>query len=634
MPFKSLKQTKKDGRVNSLGKAYCVIDETDLMGQAVAEDFKNRKIEYLNAAIRWISAHRKNYISFGVKAVALEKKVQEICTRMDKERPGPASREKEAVLAAFFEGFVNNPYAYEQRLEKTHLNCITANRNDCYFVTIGGCPLPLGCLRSFSGQGGKWLSYLAEKHMDKSREELNILLNGITEGETASAETEPRTEKIPVSRLVLHLAGGLALVGVLLFLLGEVWKVIAAVNWEKRAFFAQRTEHWYQAFYFMAEEGLGISHNSTLGLVWFIVAVLIGIGALFTVKPLLKSLGWGLGQLLSARKGGAIVQKPVLERLTGNMILEQEIQRVKKPFRQAKSGGLAFLKKLQKPRRGFGWTIVLLTLLLLVASYGVSDEVLRDKYDRFVGSILNTVELAKESRDGIYVEKVGTVARNTPLLALPAQEAMTLEMIPAGCDYYPQEELTPTEGYVKVRIRAEKGSLTGWCSEQHLGRFNPQTSGGYQECTPAKFDSTSAGWNWGFGPEKVGDKNTASAWRENADGLGVGESVTVSFAEELAAKRVQVIGIVPGNGKSNDAYLQNGRPLSLEAEFTVGNEQRHLTLVLEDRNGWQYFKFNKPVDAKQVKLTIEEAVGGTRNETVYISEIALYQSKSEEGNVL
>lgn len=119
-------------------------------------------------------------------------------------------------------------------------------------------------------------------------------------------------------------------------------------------------------------------------------------------------------------------------------------------------------------------------------------------------------------------------------------------------------------------------------------------------------------------PENVLDRDTATAWVENASGNGEGESLTISLAKECL-----VSGFTISNGyqKSGDTFRKNSRIRQLRVEFSDGSG---LTVPLDDYNGEQQVTFIDPVETSSITFRIESVYSGSKYTDTAVSEISLF----------
>ena len=111
------------------------------------------------------------------------------------------------------------------------------------------------------------------------------------------------------------------------------------------------------------------------------------------------------------------------------------------------------------------------------------------------------------------------------------------------------------------------------------------------------------------------DGDLTTGWVEGADGQGIGESITLTFAD---TSLVEGFVIFAGYQKSDELYEKNSRPRGITLTFSDGTEMNY---ELSDLNGAQSFTFPEPVTAKSVTLTINSVYAGTTYEDTVISEI-------------
>lgn len=114
------------------------------------------------------------------------------------------------------------------------------------------------------------------------------------------------------------------------------------------------------------------------------------------------------------------------------------------------------------------------------------------------------------------------------------------------------------------------------------------------------------------------DGDLDSTWQEGAAGLGIGESLTLSFPDEVS---VNIIEIYPGFISSDYVFENNGRPKSLQFDFSDGSS---CTYDFEDRRGAVVLKLSETVVTDYICITILDAYNAPWEDTA-IAEVAAYR---------
>jgi hypothetical protein len=146
--------------------------------------------------------------------------------------------------------------------------------------------------------------------------------------------------------------------------------------------------------------------------------------------------------------------------------------------------------------------------------------------------------------------------------------------------------------------------------------------------------SLSAG-QYKYPPVYACDGVLESAWAEGAKGSGIGETLKIAFNEKKilklipdtgeevsktipATEKISEIRILPGYTKSRTLYSKYSRPKNVTLMLSDGTEKK-LTLV--DDPSLQYFKLDKPVNARWAKIRIDDVYPGSVGKDTYITEV-------------
>lgn len=119
-------------------------------------------------------------------------------------------------------------------------------------------------------------------------------------------------------------------------------------------------------------------------------------------------------------------------------------------------------------------------------------------------------------------------------------------------------------------------------------------------------------------PSNVIDGNNATAWVEDADGQGEGESLTIELDDTYA---VSGFVINAGYQKNTEVYDNNSRPKELIVSFSDGQS---LIVELNDYYGAQKIVFDSSLETTSVTFTINDVYPGGKYEDTVISEIQLF----------
>lgn len=119
-------------------------------------------------------------------------------------------------------------------------------------------------------------------------------------------------------------------------------------------------------------------------------------------------------------------------------------------------------------------------------------------------------------------------------------------------------------------------------------------------------------------PANVIDGDNATAWVEDADGQGEGESLTIELDDTYA---VSGFIINAGYQKNTEVYDNNSRPKELIVSFSDG---QRLTVELNDYYDAQKIVFDSSLETTSVTFTINDVYPGGKYEDTVISEIRLF----------
>ena len=117
-------------------------------------------------------------------------------------------------------------------------------------------------------------------------------------------------------------------------------------------------------------------------------------------------------------------------------------------------------------------------------------------------------------------------------------------------------------------------------------------------------------------------KDDDNCWCEGASGYGIGEWIKLDLPKLQKVKGIKIINGYAGTAKQ---YNDNGKASKILIEFSDGRSvSTNLTVFHEnDRNTVQYVELTEAVETSYVKITIQEVIGGTYEDTC-ITYIAPY----------
>ena len=202
---------------------------------------------------------------------------------------------------------------------------------------------------------------------------------------------------------------------------------------------------------------------------------------------------------------------------------------------------------------------------------------------------------------------------------------------------YLEEDPESISGYrfLSVEKQAEAGELFQWAEASSV------------------LESSSAGT---YGPENVLDRNPSTAWVEGVDGLGIGESKTLTSDQ---VQKVHGGKILEEYWKNTDILTKNSYPYKFRLEFSDGTTMDVDTgtnIYSGSDHGWlawasesviatgqykdipvqentsleqldyatDFISFGKEIETSYIKITILEVHPGTKYEDTCISEIIPY----------
>lgn len=129
-----------------------------------------------------------------------------------------------------------------------------------------------------------------------------------------------------------------------------------------------------------------------------------------------------------------------------------------------------------------------------------------------------------------------------------------------------------------------------------------------------------------YGPENLVDGNYNTAWVENVDGVGIGESVQIKLDQK---KWIQNLTIYNGYQDSYEVFVNNGYVTKIAIDFGNGivREMDCIGVYSGPDKSYAYLEkisLQEPVYTDIITIRILDAVEGEKYSDTCISEIELY----------
>ncbi|MCB9761708.1 MAG: hypothetical protein H6739_17825 [Alphaproteobacteria bacterium] len=121
-----------------------------------------------------------------------------------------------------------------------------------------------------------------------------------------------------------------------------------------------------------------------------------------------------------------------------------------------------------------------------------------------------------------------------------------------------------------------------------------------------------------YHPAYLFDSRTDFGWVEGADGLGIGESLTLTLDAPVTIGWIELWN---GYQRSPDHFAKNGRAKRISVTADGGNP---VELVVADTQGPQKLELPAPLQGKVWTITILEATPGTKYPDLVLSELRLW----------
>lgn len=123
-----------------------------------------------------------------------------------------------------------------------------------------------------------------------------------------------------------------------------------------------------------------------------------------------------------------------------------------------------------------------------------------------------------------------------------------------------------------------------------------------------------------YDPENVLDDDPSTCWSEGVNGVGVGESITLSGDGEQLFSGFRIRN---GYQKSNAVYINNARPMEIEVQVD-GKAVMTVTPSTNSSNKVDTYSLPEPTVGTSITFVIKKAVVGDRYDDTSISEISVF----------
>ena len=135
--------------------------------------------------------------------------------------------------------------------------------------------------------------------------------------------------------------------------------------------------------------------------------------------------------------------------------------------------------------------------------------------------------------------------------------------------------------------------------------------------TGVALQAASASTSLGDHPASLAiDGDITTSWTEAAQGPGEDQWIEVTMAEPASVRRILLWN---GDQRDEERFDDNGRAASIRIDV----EDRQFRVAVIDTDGPQSIELPEAVTTDRVRITIEEAIGGTRYTDLAITEVVV-----------
>ena len=121
-----------------------------------------------------------------------------------------------------------------------------------------------------------------------------------------------------------------------------------------------------------------------------------------------------------------------------------------------------------------------------------------------------------------------------------------------------------------------------------------------------------------YSASNIVDGDNTTCWADGVSGLGIGESITISFDKNYEINGFRIFN---GHQKSEDLFNKNSRPIALRV---IGSDGSNEVYSFEDSIYEQDVTFKKPINVNSIKLVIEKVARGSKYEDTCIAEVIFF----------
>ncbi len=130
-----------------------------------------------------------------------------------------------------------------------------------------------------------------------------------------------------------------------------------------------------------------------------------------------------------------------------------------------------------------------------------------------------------------------------------------------------------------------------------------------------------------YHPNYLFDGRLDFGWVEGASGLGIGESITMSFDRPVTFKAIEIWN---GYQRSQDHFWKNARA----KHVLLAVDSNEVKLKLKNKSGAQRLRLPQQMTGTQVKMTVLKAFRGKTYPDLVISEMRFYDANGPFGIVV
>lgn len=168
-------------------------------------------------------------------------------------------------------------------------------------------------------------------------------------------------------------------------------------------------------------------------------------------------------------------------------------------------------------------------------------------------------------------------------------------------------------------VEAEERVLTPADISVEVNDVQPTDLGLYTQLSVASTNSSSTVAQAGYdnSSSQVIDGREETSWQEGVDGDGIGQTLTLNFAQ---SQKVKYIGLKLGNWRDNGYYLQNNIPAAL----SIGMGAFSTSANFSSDKVIHWIKLSDEWETSSLTLTINDVYRGSEWQDTCIAEVMIY----------